>query len=161
MNALHLMQGISAKTPRLLSLPWTNTLPRDMACSTTECNLLQRFWRNRPGTRILAVLFEHNLCQVNDTHGRAMMRRSTTATLLSFVIPGTGLWYLGRHRRAVVNFVAAVLASIAGLLWANEYVHYVILGIAAGSAGYAHATARTLGPSHSSHNARHGHEAQN
>ena len=89
------------------------------------------------------------------------MTRSTTATLLSFVLPGAGLWYLGRHRKAVVNFVAAVLASIAGLLWANEHVHYVILGIAAGSAGYAHATARTLGPGHESQNAPHGHEARN
>ena len=89
------------------------------------------------------------------------MTRSTIANLLKFVLPGSGLWHIRRHRNAVLNFVAAVRAPISGLLRANEHVRYVILVSAAGSAGYAYATARTLGPRHISHDARRGHEARN
>ena len=69
------------------------------------------------------------------------MSRSTIAAVLSFVIPGAGLWYLGNRGRAVLNFTAAVLLTLIGAVSQREHVHYLFLAIAAGSAGYAHAAA--------------------
>jgi len=79
------------------------------------------------------------------------MSRPTIAAVLSFVIPGAGLWYLGDHRRATKNFLLAVLLTALGVSSAYEHVHYLFLAIAAGSAGYAHAVGRAMGRSaHSS-----------
>ncbi|HIE96519.1 MAG TPA: hypothetical protein EYG03_22000 [Planctomycetes bacterium] len=69
------------------------------------------------------------------------MSRSTIAAVLSFVIPGAGLWYLGNRGGAVLNLAAAVLLTVLGTVSQREHVHYLFLAIAAGSAGYAHAAA--------------------
>lgn len=71
------------------------------------------------------------------------MKRSTKAGLLSFIIPGAGLWYCGRPMLAVVNFLIALACPLVGFyaLLLGEHVLWIILGIAAGSAGYAHAVA--------------------
>ncbi len=71
------------------------------------------------------------------------MKKSTVAAVLNFVIPGAGLWYLGRRSWAAANLLGATVLVLgitaAGQL--SEQVHYVILAIAAGSAGLAHAVA--------------------
>jgi hypothetical protein len=67
------------------------------------------------------------------------MKKSTTATVMNFVIPGAGLWYLGKRAAGIVNlFVAtAIIVLLAGVV--SDQIHYVILAVAAGSAGLAHA----------------------
>ena len=69
------------------------------------------------------------------------MKTSTISAALNFVIPGAGLWYSGRKRLAVVNLLAAtvLVAAITGIGGLSEQIHYVILAVAAGSAGLAHA----------------------
>ena len=74
-----------------------------------------------------------------------MMSRSTVAAVLSFVVPGAGLWYLGHRLKAEVNFLVAVVLTVVATMSSYEHVHYVFLAIAAGSAGYAHAVARADG----------------
>jgi hypothetical protein len=69
------------------------------------------------------------------------MKKSTVAAVLNFVIPGAGLWFLGRKSWAAANLLGATVLVLgitaAGQL--SEQVHYVILAVAAGSAGLAHA----------------------
>jgi hypothetical protein len=71
------------------------------------------------------------------------MKSPARAFLLSFVIPGLGLAYLGKRRSAALNFLVAVFVPVATyLLWPDtslDFMHYVVLAIAAGSAGLAHA----------------------
>ncbi|MEZ6132463.1 MAG: hypothetical protein R3C59_27685 [Planctomycetaceae bacterium] len=81
------------------------------------------------------------------------MSRPTMAGILSFIIPGAGLWYLGDHRRATKNLLLAVLLTTLGVSSAWEHVHYLFLAIAAGSAGYAHAVARAMQRDHAVTNA--------
>jgi hypothetical protein len=68
------------------------------------------------------------------------MKRSTIASVLSFVLPGAGLWYCRFRKLAVANLLIAVLIPVAAFStgFLNEHVHWLILGIAAGSAGFAH-----------------------
>ncbi len=71
------------------------------------------------------------------------MRKSTIAALMSVVIPGAGLVYCGRVRLALVNLVMALVVPLVAV-WAGfpgEHVLWLVLAIAAGSAGFAHATA--------------------
>ncbi len=70
------------------------------------------------------------------------MSRSTIAAVLSFVLPGAGLWYLNHRGRAAMNLIAAAFLTVLGAMSQREHVHYLFLAIAAGSAGYAHAVAR-------------------
>lgn len=70
-------------------------------------------------------------------------RRALFAGILSFLLPGLGLWYLGFRKAAVINFsvVVGALILLAGVLAEPtlvEHVHYLFLGFAALSAGYAH-----------------------
>lgn len=69
--------------------------------------------------------------------------RPTIAAFLSFVIPGAGLWYVGRRGMAIANLILATLVLAACWLAGNgtlvDHVHYVALVIAAASAGLAHA----------------------
>ncbi|NQV22949.1 MAG: hypothetical protein HQ518_01165 [Rhodopirellula sp.] len=69
------------------------------------------------------------------------MKNRTIAATLNFFAPGVGLWYLGKHRWAVGNLIAAtgLVLSAGGVESIAERIHYVILGVAAGSAGLAHA----------------------
>ncbi len=71
------------------------------------------------------------------------MKRSTKASLLSFVLPGAGLWYCGWRKSAIVNFMLAAAIPIAGLTtdFFSEYFQWVLLAVAAGSAGIAHSMA--------------------
>jgi hypothetical protein len=67
------------------------------------------------------------------------------ATILSFVVPGLGLAYLGKVGWGLVNLAAVAAAAAAGAavfpaaFW--EHAHYAALAFAAGSAGLAHAVA--------------------
>ncbi|HQZ66873.1 MAG TPA: hypothetical protein PLY87_17395 [Planctomycetaceae bacterium] len=69
------------------------------------------------------------------------MKRSTRAGLLSLILPGAGLWYCGRPLLGLINFVIALVSPLigfyAGLI--GEHILWMILAIAAGSAGFAHA----------------------
>ena len=74
------------------------------------------------------------------------MKKPWVAFLLSLLLPGSGLAYLGKWLWAILNFaiVQAVLLSV--VLWGSdkpmlEHFHYIMLGLAAGSAGIAHALA--------------------
>ena len=73
-------------------------------------------------------------------------KRPLIAGVLNFVVPGLGLLYLGFKKAALINFslvnVVLVVCSLADpkLL---EHVHYLFLGLAALSAGYAHGVANT------------------
>ncbi|MCA9084578.1 MAG: hypothetical protein KDA81_11010 [Planctomycetaceae bacterium] len=69
------------------------------------------------------------------------MRRRTIATVLNFVVPGTGLWYLGKVGFGCLNFLIALLVPALALYFGGEHAHYIFLAIAAGSAGFAHALA--------------------
>lgn len=73
-------------------------------------------------------------------------KRPFTAGVLSLVVPGMGLLYLGYKKAALVNFVLVNILLIAfTVLWGDpqllEHVHYLFLGLAALSAGYAHGVA--------------------
>ena len=71
------------------------------------------------------------------------MTRPPVAFLLSFAVPGLGLLYLGRWAAAAVNLAIAIAIPLLVLwIWparALDFLHYVLLAIAAGSAGAAHA----------------------
>lgn len=71
------------------------------------------------------------------------MKNSIIATALNFIVPGSGLWYYGKRSWGVVNFLIAtvIVAVLAGHPLAGERIHYVILAVAAGSAGAAHSAA--------------------
>ena len=71
------------------------------------------------------------------------MRRSTTSALLSLILPGAGLLYCGRPLPALANLLFAVACPLAALRldFLGEHVLWLFLGIAAGSAGLAHAMA--------------------
>lgn len=71
------------------------------------------------------------------------MSKSRIAAVCSFLVPGSGLVYLGKWVWGVTNLA---LATGAVLLLSSsptisEHIHYVFLAIAAGSAGLAHAAA--------------------
>jgi hypothetical protein len=70
------------------------------------------------------------------------MKKANIAAALSFVVPGAGLWFLGKPLWAVVNLLVAagLVLLLSGFEPANERIHYVILAVAAGSSGLAHAT---------------------
>lgn len=71
------------------------------------------------------------------------MKNSTIATALNFILPGSGLWYDGKRSWGVVNFLIAtvIVAVLACHPLSEERIHYVILAVAAGSAGLAHSAA--------------------
>jgi len=67
------------------------------------------------------------------------MKKSTIAAVTSLAIPGAGLWYLGKWAMGMVNLLVAtaIIVLLAGVV--SDQIHYVILAVAAGSAGLAHA----------------------
>jgi hypothetical protein len=77
------------------------------------------------------------------------MKKPWLAFVFSLLIPGAGLAYLGKWKWALLNFVLVqvpilliVLKPIPSL---NEHIHYILLALAAGSAGVAHAVAQSAG----------------
>lgn len=72
------------------------------------------------------------------------MKSPRTATVVNFFLPGAGLLYLGKIWMAVANVAVAIGVP---LLWTmgtqdgTDFLHYIALAIAAGSAGFAHAVA--------------------
>ncbi len=74
------------------------------------------------------------------------VKKPGLAFLLSLVVPGAGLCYLDKWGWGIVNFVAVqmvLLAIMVAPLGSEiyEYFHYVMLVLAAASAGIAHAAA--------------------
>lgn len=73
-------------------------------------------------------------------------KKPWVAFLLSLAIPGVGLWYLGYWKWGAINllvvtFVLGLLIMIPLVPGVDEYIHYVMLALAAASAGVAHAFA--------------------
>lgn len=73
-------------------------------------------------------------------------KKPWVAFVLSLVLPGAGLCYLEKWRWGILNFVvvqAILLSMVLAPLGMEvyEYFHYVLLVLAAGSAGVAHAVA--------------------
>jgi len=76
------------------------------------------------------------------------VKKPWLAFVCSLLIPGAGLAYLGRWRAGLVNLCVAT--AIVAACWlirpqsSLDYIHYVILVLAAGSAGLAHAWATRM-----------------
>jgi len=75
-------------------------------------------------------------------------KKPWVAFVLSFLVPGAGLFYLGYWKSGVVNLcVATVLAMLVverpGMMGVSDYEHYALLVIASASAGVAHALSET------------------
>jgi hypothetical protein len=73
-------------------------------------------------------------------------KRPLIAGVLSFVLPGLGLLYVGYKRAAMMNFVLVNIALVVFTVFLGdpsmiEHVHWLFLGLAALSAGYAHGVA--------------------
>ena len=71
------------------------------------------------------------------------------AGVLSFVVPGLGLLCVGQQKSALINFVLvnACLLSAVTIFRdpiITEHIHWLFLGLAAMSAGYAHAVANSV-----------------
>ena len=73
-----------------------------------------------------------------------MMKPTIVAPLLNVILPGAGLLYLGETGRALANFLLACVATASASLSGTEHIHYVFLAVVTGSAGYAHAVARSM-----------------
>ena len=73
------------------------------------------------------------------------MNRAHAAFVLSFVIPGAGLSFLGRWRYGILNLLGVTAIGILiGYCFPNvfqQYIHYIVLAFATGSAGLAHSFA--------------------
>lgn len=73
-------------------------------------------------------------------------KKPLIAGILNFTLPGLGLLYLGYKKAAIINFALVNVTLIAFTVgFADptliEHVHYLFLGLAALSAGYAHGVA--------------------
>jgi hypothetical protein len=74
----------------------------------------------------------------------SVMNSTVFAPLLSALLPGAGLWYLGEIKLALMNFLLALVVTACAAISGSEHIHYVFLAVATGSAGYAHAVARSM-----------------
>lgn len=78
-----------------------------------------------------------------------MARKRWIVALLSFILPGAGLVYLGKWSWGLLNLAVAVAILALGMLAGGDlfvaYIHYPALAVAAGSAGLAHAVAQRVG----------------
>ena len=73
-------------------------------------------------------------------------KRPFTAGVLSLLVPGLGLLYLGRKKAALINFALVNITLVFFIVVLRdpqiiEHVHWLFLGLAAMSAGYAHGVA--------------------
>ena len=77
------------------------------------------------------------------------MKNSWYAFVLSFVVPGAGLAYCHKWTWAAGN-LALVTVAIAVVVFffpgslVYDHIHYLIVALAAGSAGFAHAVATQM-----------------
>lgn len=74
------------------------------------------------------------------------MKRPFVAFLLSFLLPGAGLAYLGLWKWALINLLAVLVVGflLAFLLpeeFLDRYMRYVAIGLSSGSGGLAQALA--------------------
>ena len=69
------------------------------------------------------------------------MKQATTASLLSLILPGAGLWYCGWRKAAMINLLIAAAVPAVGMSagFLSDHILWVFLAVAAGSAGLAHA----------------------
>jgi hypothetical protein len=77
------------------------------------------------------------------------MKKPWLAFVLSFVLPGAGLAYLGKWKWAfgnlgVVLFIGIVLAFLLEGTAAEGVIRFIGIGLSAGSGAYAEFTAKQL-----------------
>ncbi len=77
------------------------------------------------------------------------MKRPFLAFLLSFLLPGAGLWYLGKWGWGFLNLgIVLSLGVILGLTLPEEvferYIRFVAIGCGGGSAAFAELTAKRM-----------------
>ena len=70
------------------------------------------------------------------------MKKPFLAFLLSFILPGAGLVYLGKWQWGLLNFAAVLALGVLAVVLLpedifNRYIRYVGYGIAGGSGGIA------------------------
>ncbi len=70
------------------------------------------------------------------------MKKPFIAFLLSFLLPGAGLAYLGKWKWAILNLVAVLLVGVLASFLLPEdifdrYIRYIGFGCAGGSGGLA------------------------
>jgi len=76
-------------------------------------------------------------------------KKPFVAFTLSFFLPGAGLAYLGKWKWAIINFLVVLLVGVAAAFLlpedrVDEYMQYLAIGCAGGSAGIAHAMAKMM-----------------
>ena len=85
-----------------------------------------------------------------------LVKRSFIAVVLNCLIPGAGLWYLGKPLWGVLNLLVVFVIGVVLLLslpaeTIHSSFHYFVLCYAAGSGGLAHyAATRTAASSETS-----------
>ena len=72
------------------------------------------------------------------------MKKPIIAFILSFLLPGAGLAYLGRWKWAIINLGIVLLIGIAAAFLLSEetlyrYGHFLAIGCSGGSGGLAQA----------------------
>ena len=77
------------------------------------------------------------------------MKIAWYAFVLSFVVPGAGLAYCHKWAWAAANLALVTLAVAAVVFFfpgsvVYDHIHYLIVALAAGSAGFAHAVATRM-----------------
>jgi len=87
------------------------------------------------------------LCIVRRFCAHDPMKKPFLAFLLSFILPGAGLAYLGLSRPALINFaivlgLGVVLACILPPDVFDHYTRYLCYGASGGSAAYAQLLAK-------------------
>jgi hypothetical protein len=75
-------------------------------------------------------------------------KKPWVAFVLSFFVPGAGLWYLDKWLAGWINLAAVTLVLMLLLVLplgreVFDYFHYVVLMLMAGSGGVAHACAES------------------
>ena len=70
------------------------------------------------------------------------MKKPFVAFLLSFLLPGAGLAYLGKWKWAIINFILVLLVGVlAAFLLPDDifdrYMRFIALGCSVGSGGLA------------------------
>ncbi len=77
------------------------------------------------------------------------MKKPFVAFLLSFLLPGAGLVYIGRWKSALINFAVVLLVGVLAAFVLRDdtfsrYIRYIAFGCAGGSAGLAHQLAAQM-----------------